>query len=291
MWKPVRLQGVGAASSIINANTHPAGKMDVWRRQVNCLFGLSLSGYPLVTPTGTTAYDPSGTYTCLPSMQFQVDRLPLEAVIGWDATQNGNMAELLQEPSLMGALEGAAITVLSKGLQFPAGADPFGVDPATAGAFPAGTTLLQNRPQDCGSGDGTTNPNLFPSSFQCNPSRIDGLSVTNSSQGGGGIFVHGWAHNLEIANNRVYNNQGTLAGGISVGQGEHPDVYVQGGVNPDPGSCQTSPIAGTALPFCFDRFVNVHHNNPSLNSSTGYELFSATPAGAGGVSICNGSDY
>ena len=59
-----------------------------------------------------------------------------------------------------------------------------------------------------------TNPNPFPSSFQCNPSRIDGLSITNSSQGGGGIYVHGWAHNLEIANNRVYNNQGTLAGGI-----------------------------------------------------------------------------
>ena len=25
MWKPVRLQGVGAASSVINADTHPAG--------------------------------------------------------------------------------------------------------------------------------------------------------------------------------------------------------------------------------------------------------------------------
>ena len=33
MWKPVRLQGVGAASSIINGNTHPAGKLDVWRAQ------------------------------------------------------------------------------------------------------------------------------------------------------------------------------------------------------------------------------------------------------------------
>ena len=44
MWKPVRLQGVGAASSVINANTHPAGKLDVWRQRVNCLFGLNLSG-------------------------------------------------------------------------------------------------------------------------------------------------------------------------------------------------------------------------------------------------------
>ncbi len=48
MWKPVRLQGVGAASSIINANTHPAGKLDPWRQQVNCLFGLALNGYARV---------------------------------------------------------------------------------------------------------------------------------------------------------------------------------------------------------------------------------------------------
>jgi len=39
-------------------------------------------------------------------------------MVGWDASQNGNMAELLQEPSLMGALEGAAVTVLSKGMLF-----------------------------------------------------------------------------------------------------------------------------------------------------------------------------
>ncbi len=47
MWKPVRLQGVGAASIIINANTQPAGKIDAWRRQVNCLFGLTLDGAPI----------------------------------------------------------------------------------------------------------------------------------------------------------------------------------------------------------------------------------------------------
>ena len=66
----------------------------------------------------------------------QVDRLPLEAAVGWDARQNGNMAELLQEPSLMGALEGAAITVLSKGVLFPRGTgiDPFGSGSATAGS-------------------------------------------------------------------------------------------------------------------------------------------------------------
>ena len=52
MWKPVRLQGVGAASVTINADAHPAGKMDPWRRQVNCTFGLDLDGVPNLGNTG-----------------------------------------------------------------------------------------------------------------------------------------------------------------------------------------------------------------------------------------------
>ena len=54
MWKPVRLQGVGAASSIINANTHPAGKLDPWRQQVNCLFGLAPQRHADRRPAMTT---------------------------------------------------------------------------------------------------------------------------------------------------------------------------------------------------------------------------------------------
>ena len=50
MWKPVRLQGVGAASSVIDANTQPEGKMDPWRQKVNCLFGLALNGQPCRVP-------------------------------------------------------------------------------------------------------------------------------------------------------------------------------------------------------------------------------------------------
>ena len=294
MWKPVRLQGVGAASSILDGNAHPAGKLDPWRRQVNCLFGLSISGYPLVRPTGTTVYDPSGTYFCDPTMQFSVDRLPLEAVIGWDASQNGNLAEQLQEPSLMGALEGAAITVLSKGVIFPPNSDPFGVGAATPGAFPTGTTLLQNvtgvSTDHC-----NITPNPYPSNFMCNPSSIDGLGITDSSQGGGAIFVHGWGHNIQIANNRIYNNAGTLSGGINIGQGEFPPSYSIGGLNAAPGSCLTPADAGTysgeQLPYCHELNVNVHHNNVSANLSTGDELFSVTPAGSGGASICTGSDY
>src|SRR6202040_3491364 len=120
--------------------------------------------------------------------------------------------------------------------------------------FPTGTTLLTA--SSCGSNASTaTNP--FPSSFWCNPSSIDGLGITNSSQGGGGIFVHAWGHNLEIANDRVYNNSGTLTGGITVGQGESPDAYLVGATPGDPGSCLPSfGIPNTQLPFCFNLNVN-----------------------------------
>jgi hypothetical protein len=117
------------------------------------------------------------------------------------------------------------------------------------------------------------------------------LGITNSSQGGGAIFVHGWGHNIQIANNRVNNNTGTLTGGISVGQGEYPPAYMQGSAtNAAPGSCQSSSVTNVQLPYCHDLNVNVHNNAITLNSSTGDELFSATPAGAGGVSFCTGSD-
>jgi hypothetical protein len=296
MWKPVRLQGVGAASSILNANTHPAGKLDPWRQHVNCLFGLALNGQPYTAAGGTNPYS-TGTETC-PATGWnffnggpnnpQVDRLPLEGILGWDTTVNGNLAQLLQEPTLMGAYEGAGITVLSKGVNIPAGStDIFGN--GAESAFPTGTTLLT-------SGDCLTNgTNPYPSNFQCNPSSIDGLSITDSSQGGGGIFVHAWGHNLQIANNRVYNNSGTLTGGITVGQGESPDAYLAGTPSDsDPGSCvvDNNPAdANVQLPYCFDKNVNVHNNAVVLNSSIGDELFSSSPAGAGGVTFCTGADF
>jgi hypothetical protein len=318
MWKPVRLQGVGAASSIINANTQPAGKLDPWRQKVDCLFGLSLQGTPI---SATNPYDPSGQASCPwaganyfietsdpnaggATLNAQVDPLPLEAIIGWDAELNGNLAQLLQEPSLMGALEGAGITVLGKGVNFPVSPFSLANSGGELGGFPTGTTLLTGNVAVNGayttgdsnatchtSGTNTTNP--FPSNFSCNPSSIDGLTITDSSQGGGGIFVHGYGHNLQIANNRIYSNAGTLSGGINLGQGEFDTGYIQGSTtNAPPGSCVTTGIVTNAEePYCNNINVNVHHNNISLNSSTGDELFSGTPAGAGGISICTGSDY
>jgi hypothetical protein len=216
-----------------------------------------------------------------------VDRIPSEATLGWDTTLNGNLAEQLQEPSLMGAYEGAGITVLAKGVDFH-GASPF--DDTTEGAFPDGTTFLLDLPgpptSHC-----SQNPNPFPSNFQCNPSQIDGLSIINSSQGGGGIFVHAWGHNLQIANNRINNNQGTLAGGITIGQGEFPPQQIQGDATVlAPGSCQSSNTTGLQLPYCHNLNVNVHHNAVTSNASEGDELFAASPSGAGGVAFCSGAD-
>jgi hypothetical protein len=307
MWKPVRLQGVGAVSTVINGDTHPAGVIDPWRHQVSCLFGLALNGQPYTgngPGGGSNPYDPAdpangglscpGTgwnyFTANPGVP-QVDRIPFEGILGWDTTVNGNLAEMLQEPTLMGSYEGAGITVLSKGVRVPAGTDWFGV--GAEAAYPDGTTLLTAN--DCGrgrSGDRNYLANPFPSNFQCNPSRIDGLLITNSSQGGGGILVHGWGHNIEISNNRVRNNSGTLSGGIEIGQGEFGDGYFQGEANsPAPGSCQTSAVNNTQLPYCFNTHTNVHNNMVTLNSSTGDELFTSTPSGGGGVTFCIGSDY
>src|SRR6202020_1964901 len=69
-------------------------------------------------------------------------------------------------------------------------------------------------------------------------------------------------------------------------------AYLAGAVSDsDPGSCQASGVANTQLPYCFDLNVNVHNNAVTSNNSIGDELFSGTPAGAGGVSFCTGADY
>ncbi len=154
MWKPVRLQGVGSGAVTINADAHPVGKMDPWRRQVVCLFGLSLNGVPRGGADGDTnvgPFDPTGTYSCPANMYLRDDRIPFEAIVGWDATGNGNLAQVLQEPTLMGAYEGAGISVLGRGIRIPANSTDFwGLQGgAVAGAFPDGSVYLTNSTANC----------------------------------------------------------------------------------------------------------------------------------------------
>jgi len=44
-------------------------------------------------------------------------------------------------------------------------------------------------------------------------------------------------------------------------------------------------------PYCQNVGVNMHHNAVMLGSSTGDELFSATPPGPAGSASCTGADY
>jgi hypothetical protein len=210
MWKPVRLQGVGATSVIINAAKYPTNKLEEWRPRINQLFGI----------------DAAGNQT-LPAF---VDPLPGQEITG---------GVVLLEPSVLSTEEGAGITVLAKNL----GATP---TPAKCSAPIGGQTVYN---------------------FACYPSRIDGLSVTGGDAGGG-IYVNGWAHNLEIANNRVYGNAGAFNGGVRIGI-----PYLEG-------------IAGNRL--AFDTKVHIHHNSITTNGTV--EANAGSSGAGGGLSICSGTD-
>jgi len=298
MWKPLRLQGVGAASVIINGDAQPAGKMDPWRRRVDCLFGLTIQGW---TNSGNSSFDAPGGFTCPSSMFFRSDRLPFEGFVGWDAASNGNLAQVLQEPSLMGAYEGAGVTIIGRGIRQPNASDLWGQG-GGAGTYVDGSVYLTNSNKDCGSATIGATPNATDygtGNFNCNPSAVDGVTVTNSSQGGGGIYLHGWNNNFQIANDRIVANAGTLSGGINIGNGESPPVATldnticgNTGANPTP-LCPPIPrgtAVGAALPSALQTNVHVHHNQVIDNASIGDALFSGSPAGAGGITISAGSD-
>ena len=254
MWKPLRLQGTGSANVTVNANAQPAGKLTPWRAKVDCLFGLNNNGY-IISTSNPASPGCSTTPTTVP-----VDPIPDENILNWDASLNGFVAELLQEPTLMGALEGAALTVVGKAYRTRT------FDP-TEGTFTG--PLLTALGTDC-------SPTRFPGNFLCAPARIDGMSFTNSSAGGGGIFVHGWNHNLEISNNHVYGNGGSVTGGISVGQVEIGPVTT---------------VGAAALPYAYNLNVNIHNNAITGNASFGDEFNTDTPAAGGGVTFCTGSDF
>ena len=82
-------------------------------------------------------------------------------------------------------------------------------------------------------------------------SRLDGFTILGSVNGGG-IIVNGYAHGLEISNNRISNNMGVAAGGIRVG---HTDLVAQ--TNP--------PTYQSA----FNDNLNIHHNMITQNSGIG----------------------
>jgi hypothetical protein len=324
MWKPVRLQGVGSGSTVIDADAHPSDALFPWRRQLNCTFGLSVNGVPfnVGSDTAESVFDPTGTgYKCPQEMFLTGDRQPFEPIVNYDAAGNANLGQVIIEPTLMGAYEGSGVTVVGRGVRAPDNSvDFWGIQAsllaAAAGAYADGSVYLGNSGPDCAiqanpnGGDpdatavgagatGLRGRDYGMSNYKCNPSSIDGFSITNSSQGGGGVFIHSWGHNLNVGNNRVYGNHGTLSGGISVGNGETPGSYSNDGTLCGIGIAAPAPLcppipAGTLLneliPLGLDINVRVHNNAVYNNASLGDALFSATPSGAGGITISAGSD-
>jgi FtsP/CotA-like multicopper oxidase with cupredoxin domain len=98
--------------------------------------------------------------------------------------------------------------------------------------------------------------------FRSFESRIDGFSITGGDIGGG-IFVNGYAHGLEIANNRVFGNAGSYHGGVRVGR---PFLELTG-----------------EGPFAFNPHVKIHDNAIIQNGGLG--------GAGGGLSLCTGSDF
>ena len=138
-------------------------------------------------------------------------------------------------PGLLGTEQGPVITVLAKG---GPGSGCFGGNP----------------------GDG-----CFQIAGGVRPaSRIDGFTVTGGGSGGG-IFVNGYAHGLEISNNNVTSNTGALNGGIRVG---HPYLGY---------------VAADA-PFQFNNNINIHNNAVTRNGATGEQ------AAGGGIAIETGTN-
>jgi hypothetical protein len=96
--------------------------------------------------------------------------------------------------------------------------------------------------------------------------RIDGLTLTGSD-GGGGIFVNGYARDLEISNNRVLSNQGSFGGGIRVG---HADLANQ------------DPALGLVHTDAENDRVFIHHNLVLENGTLG--------GTGGGIALYTGAD-
>jgi hypothetical protein len=94
--------------------------------------------------------------------------------------------------------------------------------------------------------------------------RIDGFTISNSSNAGG-IVVNGYGDYLDISNNRIATNSGAYGGGIRVG---HPLLVDTGG---------TGDYADSS-----NDFVSIHHNQVVFNGGLG--------GAGGGISMCTGSD-
>ncbi|HEY6872690.1 MAG TPA: choice-of-anchor D domain-containing protein [Geobacteraceae bacterium] len=102
---------------------------------------------------------------------------------------------------------------------------------------------------------------------------IDGLTITGTTEAGGGIQVNSYAYNLKISNCEIFADQGSTSGGIRIGNA---------GLGDGTNNAEATLYNPTGSSFNPD--VVVDHNRISQNGS----LFG--PSG-GGISVYAGSDH
>lgn len=93
--------------------------------------------------------------------------------------------------------------------------------------------------------------------------RIDGFTITSADHAGG-VIVNGYAHYLNVSNNRIINNNGVFGGGVRVG---HPTLTTADGLG---------------YVDAQNDNIRIHHNHITQNSGL-------NEAG-GGVSLCTGAE-
>jgi uncharacterized repeat protein (TIGR01451 family) len=103
------------------------------------------------------------------------------------------------------------------------------------------------------------------------PATVDGLEIIYATQGGG-IFVNGYAHYLQLSNNRLVSNQGSFGGGIRVGT---PSIVCV----PDPGPPAHN--CPSTYESSFNDHLFIHNNQIAQNGAID---------GGGGLALFNGSD-
>ena len=178
MWKPVRLQGVGAA--VGDHQRQHASRRQAWIRGAGR--STACSAWPcngMPHRVSGKPFDPTGTATAARD-QSAADgsiRMPLEGIVGWDTHAQRQPGGAAAGAHADGRLRrrghhGAR----PRACDIPEPDQPTSRRRAEAG-FPAGSTLLTNgQLQRCGPPVSAARLQYVPSNFQCNPSRIDGLT-------------------------------------------------------------------------------------------------------------------
>lgn len=145
-------------------------------------------------------------------------------------------------------------------------------DPSTGLVATGAVSLVQNQRADfhleqCAGitvlGDNDPGANFIMSPH----ARIDGFTITGAigANSGGGIFVNGYAHYLEISNNIIMRNQGNISGGIRLGWSDILDNL----------------LAPNAFIGSSNDNISVHHNHINRNGAVNH---------GAGISIFAGSD-